>query len=117
MNCATAIIDASWRVRSAMPWESPAKPAAVRNDASRITNQPTAPPFVAPSRRPVSRINRACSVATIDDSRMRPKTIAPRLAGVARNRSRTPRSRSSIIPIPAHDPEKNAVIIATPGVR
>ena len=79
MNWATAIIDASWRVRSAIPWESPAKPAAVRNDASRITSQPTAPPFVAPRRRPVSRISSACSVATIADSRMRPNTIAPRL--------------------------------------
>ena len=56
-------------------------------------------------------------MATIEASRIRPKTIAPRLAGVARNRSRTPRSRSSIIPIPAHEPEKNAVITATPGVR
>ena len=40
-----------------------------------------------------------------------------RLAGVARNRETTFRSRSVIIAIPAHVPPKNAFITTIPGVR
>ena len=44
-------------------------------------------------------------------------TPASRLAGVARNRSITPRSRSVIMPIPLQLAPKNACITTIPGAR
>ena len=44
-------------------------------------------------------------------------TIESRLAGVARNRSTTCRSRSVIIAIPAHVPPKKAFMTTIPGRR
>ncbi len=117
MKLATAIMVASCRVSSAMPFEMPEKAAATRPAASRITTQPSTPPFVAPSARPTSRMISACNIAVTADCRTRAAISAERRTGVARKRSTTPRSRSSIVPMPAQVPEKNAVITAIPGVR
>ncbi len=47
----------------------------------------------------------------------RPSMIAPRLVGATRKRSMTPRSRSSITPMPLQPPANMALMTTMPGVR
>lgn len=69
----------------------------------------------APMARPTTRTIRPWIPACREARIICEKTSALRRAGVARNRSITPRSRSVTVASPDHVPAKNAVITTTPG--
>jgi hypothetical protein len=115
---AAAIIVASRRTSSAIPCEMPANTIATSAPITSTTSQPAAPPCTrTPSASPTSRMISACTIAVSPARTTCERTIDRRLAGVARNRDTTLRSRSVIIDMPAQVPPKNAFMTTIPGNR
>ena len=80
--------------------------------ATSNTTTPGAPPCTrTPRARPTTRMTIAWMKAISPERTTCERTIESRLAGVARKRSTTWRSRSVIIAMPAHVPPKKAFMI------
>ena len=114
----TAIIVSSRRESSATPLLSAPIPVPSSTEQIVSATMPAMPPgYLAPMIRPSTMMIADWITPTRAPWTSRPAMSEPRLTGLTRKRSTTPRSRSSIRLIPLQPALNRQVITTMPGVR